>query len=718
MSPITRDPLALVAIQGGRITTPRSEAAAAGANKLEAMQRAIEIGEPVPIVFARQVGGSGGVLISPGASECRFQNDSSNNVTAWYQLVLSEGQIDSIPVKDVFQQSCRRGTHSQNYSMRSGNWAPGNALIQRDGYTLPDATNYCGSVGTYSRLTTMSFRVTIPNGFDQWKRQVHVFIRGGMYVRRLLDNAFGPSNNFADLVRWMLLNIGRIPADLVDNDALLNAARFASFSGFRCDCVISKSANYTDLVAQWAPYFLLSESNANGKRGLRPLLPTTSTGAMNTGTITPVFNFTEDNIIPDSVEIQYTDLAQRKPFAVSMIWRQQPENDFGIIRTTEVRYADTSSSAPYESHDLSEFCTSETHAARVGAYILAQRRYTTHTIRFSARPEANTTLVRGGDIIRVRLARQASTAAGGYHDFLYQVQRITKTLSGLLSYEATHFPIDSQGRSQIALDVAATQGTGIVLPSNRTGASCDINSAGDNSVPATESSSTGAAYPAIVLTGGGSIGLPTGDLDNPGDGLDGNGNVPVVTPTFRDPGGSQVPPRANAIVEDYNPCGNGAEPSKAYYVNGQLIGTSNNLPAKGRVVGSIVGSYSGGQTFEIYYYCADANGQQVLTAKSSPVTLLPSSNGTPVSEQVYAGLMNNDNPNAVHPYPDGYVNWIGPTGWISSPATADSIATSIWAWGGVNNRKVADWVTVKLRYANGAIEDFSSQVPRPESGYN
>ena len=84
----------------------------------------------------------------------------------------------------------------------------------------------------------------------------------------------------------------------------------------------------------------------------------------------------------------------------------------------------------------------------------------------------------------VRLARQTNAAGVSYHDYLYQVQRISKTLTGQLSYECTHFPVDNQGRSLIALAVANTTGSGIVLSSNRSGLSCDLNSKTDQTVPA------------------------------------------------------------------------------------------------------------------------------------------------------------------------------------------------------------------------------------------
>lgn len=486
----TTDPLALVAIAAGQVPTPASETGAAGGRRLDTPQRAVELGEPVPIVFGRRRNSKGGILISPGATEARFENDASNNVTAYYMLVLSEGQIDSIPVKDVFQRACRVGAHTQTYNRRAGTWTPGNAIVAREGYDKPECPYYCGTKGAYPEMSTLSFSNTIPNGFDQWNRQVHCFIRGGMHVIRLNDAVEGPSDSFADLVYWMLSNSGRVPNALIDTDALTAADLFLEENGFTCNCWITESQNYADLLAKWAPYFLLGDSNNGGKRGLRPLLPVTETGAINTGAISWKYAFNEDTILPGSLEIQYTSLADRLPFVAQITWRQQLEDDFGIIRTAEVRYSGTAESGPYESHDLSAFCTSEDHAVKVGAYLLAKRVYTTHTIRLTARPQAHNTLLSPGDIIRVTLDRTATIANPSQHDYLYQVESISKTLAGDVSYECTHFPVDSQGRSLVALDVAAAQGTGILLTSNKTGVGCDVNSSSDNTIPAETWSTT------------------------------------------------------------------------------------------------------------------------------------------------------------------------------------------------------------------------------------
>jgi hypothetical protein len=477
------DPLALLAIQAGQVQNPSQQNGAVGGGSLDTDQRAISIGEPVPIVFARRRDNAGGVLISPGATEARFENDTSNNVTAFYLLPLSEGRMDSIQVRDVFQRACRTGTFTQTYNRRAGTWQPGNFIVDRDGFDKPEASYICGSIGLYPDISTLSYQVTIPNGFDQWRRQVHLFIRGGMWVTRLADSVLGPSDNFSDLARWMLLNSGRVPAALLDTTAFTSAAQFLEANQFRCNIWIQEAENFGDFIAKLSPYFLLGESNNGGKKGLRPLLPVNNDGTINTGAIDWSYIFTENEILPGTLEIEYSNYADRQPFVAQMIWRQELEDDAAIIRTAEVRYINTAEVGPYESHDLSGFCTTETHAVKVGAYILSRRVFVSHTARFAARPQAHNRLLSPGSIIRVKLGRNASGGGASEHDYLYQVERIGKTLAGDVSYECSHFPIDSQGRSIIALNVANATGTGILLTSNSTGVGCDINSATDNTIP-------------------------------------------------------------------------------------------------------------------------------------------------------------------------------------------------------------------------------------------
>jgi len=634
---IGSDPLALTAIQEGMIPAPLRDGAAEGESQLDVPQRAAIIGEPVPIVFARRVGDYGGVLINPPATEARFTNDGSNAVTASYHLVLSEGRIGSIQVRDVFQRSCRVGTHSQTYNRRAGTWAPGNFITAQPGYTMPQCPYYCGNVGVYTRMSTLSFSVTIPNGSDLWNRQVHAFIRNGLEVTRLVDSATGSSNNYADLSYWAFRNCSKLRNPMIDTTALTAAANFLDVNNFTCDIYIRDSSNLGDFLADLSPYFLLKETRNDGKRGLRPLLPINANHTIKTTAIQWEFLFNEDYILPGSFEFSMIPPADRKPFAVQAIWRQQLTDDFGIIRTSEVRYPGEAEEGPFEQHDLSAFCTRETHAVKVAAYIRARRKWITHTARWVTRAEDfNTTLVQG-DICRVKLARVVSGSSPSNHDCLYQVDAITKTLEGDLAIEATHFPVDRQNRSLVALDVVNTTGSGIILTSNKTGVGCDVNSSGDTSVPA-ETFTAGVALdndaplptpPSLPPDGappsGGSSTPGEGNgadstPGNPGDGLD-VGNLGDLT---RDPQTCMV------IPPD---CQNGQYNVWTLDSNGDRIDGSLRVYSVGG--GSFANIYDINNK-ELSFRCLDGEGGSSNSLKG-PDTCTPTNPPAPFNPDSYAG---------------------------------------------------------------------------------
>jgi hypothetical protein len=485
MTIITSDPLAFLIGQGGMVGTPLLEEAASGARKLDVQQRGAVIGEPISIVFCRRVSGVGGVLISPPATEARFENSLTNEVTGFYHLVLGEGQMDSLQVRDVFQRSCRVGSFSQTYGRRAGTFIPGNFIVARGGsYTTPECPTYCGTGGRYTGLSTMTHQATYPDGVDQWNRQVHCFIRGGIYVTRLLDTTLGPSNNVADLLLYLLRNSSRVPEAQIDTASLLAGATFTNTNGFWFNGEVSKSTNVRDWIDSTLQYFLLRQARVAGKEAVSPLLPVNTNGTIKTTAVGWKFTFTEQHIVPDSFEITYTPLADRKPFCALMLWRQQDDNGIGIIRTAEVRYAGTAVDGPFEQHDLSAFCASENHAVKVGAYILSRRKHVTHRLQLAVKPDAFNGTLAAGDLVRVRLDRIASTGANSRHDYLYEVDRIGKSLTGEVQLELTHFPIDGNLASVVAQEVNAATGAGLILPTGLSGITCDVNSSGDTSVPA------------------------------------------------------------------------------------------------------------------------------------------------------------------------------------------------------------------------------------------
>ena len=478
-APITSwDSLSTVRLNGGP-SAPLVEKAAEGNTTLDQKQVAAVLGAPVPIVFCRRVtrGGitSGGVLISPPATECRFENDTSNTLTAYYRLLLSEGRLAGVQIRDVFQVSCRVGTHAQAYNGKAGSWTAGNVMVDRAGYTEQECPTVCGGGGSYLDISSLSFQCSYPNGDTTWDRQIHVFLRSGTEVPRLLDGVTGPSNNLADLMVLALKRSSRVPDRLIDTTSLLAAAKFLDVNGLWFDCIIKESHNLEDYIYELAPSFLLRPTRSNGKYGLKPLLPTTSTGAINTETIDWSWQFTENELL-DRFEIDWVSLADRQPYCSVMTWRQQPEDDLGLIRTVEYRSNRLAENGPYESTDLSAFCTTENHAVKVAAYYQARRSYVTHTLGITLKPGPWSADLSQGDIVRVTVPRRTTGDGTTWHDYLYEVGEVAYGNDGGVGLSLIHFPVNSTGKSIVALVVASAVGTGTLLSTGRTGPSCDTNS--------------------------------------------------------------------------------------------------------------------------------------------------------------------------------------------------------------------------------------------------
>lgn len=477
-------------------SAPTSEGAAEGSTALDSRQRSIVIGEPVPIVFGKRVTKTtyrwsgdvaigivyevGGVFCSPGATEGRFQNDgTTNELSVKLHLVLSQGDMPQLQVRDVFQRACRVGTWAQTYDRRAGTWTPGNFITAVAGKELWPCPAFCGTSGYYDDLTTLSYENTHADGDGTWDRQVHCFVRQGIIVDRLIEGTAGSSNNVCDLAIYLIKQSSRFPDALIDTATFTAAANFTDTQQLYYNGIFNSSQNLEDWLQRTSLYFLLRVSDSNGKKAFRPRLPYTEAYAIDTSAATWVFGFTEDHLLPDGFEIEFIPYAERRPTAMQMLWRQQPDDDIGLIRTTVVRLPGTGADAPIEQHDLSEFCTSELHAAKVGAYLAARRIFVTHTLRIRVRPDAyNSTLVLG-DIVRVRLRRETESGVVSHHDYLYEVERINKSLSGAVELDLMHYPIDANGRSIVALYVAGTTINGFEYPTGRGTFTCDVNDPDD-----------------------------------------------------------------------------------------------------------------------------------------------------------------------------------------------------------------------------------------------
>jgi hypothetical protein len=536
------DPLQLLPYQTGLLKPPLDKKAAEGnsASNLDSQQKAIELGQPVPIVFGKYVdvagtvNDHGGIFISPGATKARYENGFSIDGTSYptglkvtMNMVLSQGELGQIRVEDVYQRACKKGTAVVYYGANAGAlYAPGNYVTYPTLWTCP---NYCGTNdGAYEDMTTLWYQNTYFEGDDTWNRQVHVFVRNGIKVPRLIEGTTDSSNNMLDLAIYLIRQTSRVPELLIDTAAMTLAARFTATNEFYWDGVINEASNLEDWMQRMAGFFLLRVSDKNGKKGFRSRLPINGDYTINTGVISWVYGFTEEHLLPDGFQIEYIPLSERKSICAQMIWRQQPPNDIGFIRTTEVRIDGEAVDGPYEQFDMSQFCTWEDHAVKVGAYEVARRKYVTHSLRIRVKPDSfNTTLVLG-DIVRMQLRRETDPGLVTFHDYLYEVEKINKTVSGVVELDLMHFPIDSQGRSILALYVAGAVGTGYLYDVGRNDYTCDDpdNEGNDDPIP----DDVGENNPDE----------PDTDVDLPNPGVDdGTGTgLPTDRPVF--PGGTST----------------------------------------------------------------------------------------------------------------------------------------------------------------------------------
>jgi len=580
MSIVVRDPLELLPYLTGAITTPKEELAARGTQQLDVRQRSIALGEPIPIVFCRRIDNNGGVWVSPGATEGRFENDNNNTLIVNYQLVLSEGDLPQLPLNDLYQSACKIGEYYQTYNRRAGTWLPGNFVsdlsnlidviqfsfdppatasptwynatknqyggwdyiylgvkhyypgslspgpggpvlqtrnVTAETFTIQPAPVHCGTSGIYANLTTLSFEWEYPNGDAHWDRQIHAFVREGMQVTRILDSTLGSSNNIIDLALYLISQSSRLPSNLVDTTAMTLAANFTNTNSFFYNGEFKESSNLEDWLQSIGPKFLLRLSDKQGKKGFRPLVPINNDYTIKTTAVTWVFTFTEDHVMPGGFQIEYIPLSERKSICALMLWRQQPDTDVGVVRTSEVRFSGEAINGPFEQHDLSEFCTTENHAIKVGAYYVARRKYITHSLRIRVKPDTYGGTLVIGDLVRVRLLRETEPDVTAYHDHIYEVERIAKSISGAVELDLMHFPVDNQNRSLVALAVAEATGAGYLLPTGRADFSCNLNTS------TTPLSDVGGNLPGLPGAGSfdssvtaGSEGTPTGDIGNSG----------------------------------------------------------------------------------------------------------------------------------------------------------------------------------------------------------
>ena len=162
---------------------------------------------------------------------------------------------------------------------------------------------------------------------------------------------------------------------------------------------LSQPVNIRSWIAEKAPNLLCDFILSDGRFTLKPALPVTSGGEIDTGAVPIKQIFTSGNILEDSFKLDYIDAEERRLFKAVVRYRAEKENQLPGETTVTVRWGEGDGQVPIETFDLTDLCTSRDHAVLVGKYFVALRRRVTHTCSFSTTPYGLD--LAPGDYIRV-----------------------------------------------------------------------------------------------------------------------------------------------------------------------------------------------------------------------------------------------------------------------------------------------------------------------------
>ena len=309
-------------------------------------------------------------------------------------------------------------------------------------------------VGGLSDLTMMGIAGDItklrPQDGPDYFIQSHIFVEQGIEVERLTWGGTGSSPFYGDLVNYLMDSTQVLKPDQIDRDSLILANRLNRRYHMYFNGVLQTTNSFAEWMTRTAPYFLLTPRQVDGKYGLWPVCPLNSANELSRDRTVPVLTVTRDDIVQGSYGRSYISVKDRRPVCLVMVYRDQPNDNVGQTVTVEVRYPGTALSGPFESHDLTEFCCRAEQAVYAARYILAKRRYTTHTVSFTmARRAAQ---LKPGDIIKVDLALETTDGQGITDAIFYQIESLSEGQGGSVAIEATHFPTFGNDVSLVAYE--------------------------------------------------------------------------------------------------------------------------------------------------------------------------------------------------------------------------------------------------------------------------
>jgi len=291
----------------------------------------------------------------------------------------------------------------------------------------------------YEKLAIGGIRVGASNTLSSFN-SFSAFIKQGIMVDRLIpdhnytsgtgyltkNSLIDATNNFVEIAHDLLTNKDYGAGDLVGHDGvdrvnMVEGARYCRANGFFWDGVIDRRFNLREFLFEHAGYNFLDFTILGGRFSVKPSFPIKADYRINydatidNNGIDIRALFTDGNM--KDIKVTFLTPEERTMFKATVIYRDDRRNDKGIggfaeniaktyaynddpQNISDADFFPAAEQLPEETFDLSNWCTSESHAKLFAAIALSIRKEVDHGIVFQTPPSSVFGLF-GGDYIRV-----------------------------------------------------------------------------------------------------------------------------------------------------------------------------------------------------------------------------------------------------------------------------------------------------------------------------
>lgn len=331
-----------------------------------------------------------------------------------------------------------------------------------DPASTPTADNSSYADITFLKVVGDIYDPPAEGSYPTTTRQISIYYEQGvkvdLYSVDAAGSTQGASNQLVDLAMYLFTSFKRQAAGTTPDVSrpilttnMPTLASFCSNYSLHFNGIISESVNIIELIAETAPFFLLSFISTGGQYRFAPVLPLNGSQQISTATLTPAATFTEDEILPGSFSKTYVSAAEKSDVNIAVLFRKNDPDAIGTQQSVQVRYSGVSLDAPVEQFDMSDFCSSRDHAIIYAKHFLARRRYSVHSIEFET--TLDTTGLIPTNIIRVQKQRISSAGDNRTETEYYQITGIDHNTDGTTSIEAAQFPVNGSTVPTISNEV-------------------------------------------------------------------------------------------------------------------------------------------------------------------------------------------------------------------------------------------------------------------------